>query len=700
MSECSAATASGAVILEEPEVSGAPGVRREAQAQGPLRCGGCALWPRQQTWLCVVPLLIGFIGLGLSLMLLKWIVVGTVRDYVPTDLVDAKGIGQDPFSLSNPSDPPNNHQPDTTTTAGNPTSSTTTVGRVRTRATSTAARGGGASGTQVMPRNPTSHQSDAGGRGGGGGGARGPVVTTTTTAAPGGTSNVAASTSSPLPSNPTVLHDSTQMWTHEHTPTQRAVTTLAGRTHGHRKTPAPTAPPLRSEHFKPCHERDLAYCLNDGECFVIETLSGPHKHCRCREGYQGIRCDQFLPKTDSILSDPNHLGIEFMESKEVYKRQVLSITSIAVGISLLGMLCMALYCRNKRRREKLQAHLKETRSLKNYSANRPVLEPKTSLRPSPGLQLQNYCKRGPQTPEHAVSQSNFAQFNSTTPPNNSKCPSAGKHHRSVSLSHSPDQRCRATHWTVPRRTPPIPRSRLNPIGVSKHSGPAYQHLQEMESSEREVGPQTGCQGARAASDPRHDAFLRMQPPGLVERSAGWGSRVEVHCDIQEVTSSSTRSLKGPRRTSPSSPPPFRSCSIPIIPSVQAQQDEVSCMQTASGGPSSSTTCEPGPRTDGGEGFALISHDISNTTSCSYAVGQRDEVALLLEEAQEQLRALAHANRKHGDRKEDCGSALEAREIVCFLMPNGGAGGFSSNGPMETQLLSPEKPHRDTAQSGQ
>ncbi|KAK1905212.1 Pro-neuregulin-3 membrane-bound isoform [Dissostichus eleginoides] len=25
----------------------------------------------------------------------------------------------------------------------------------------------------------------------------------------------------------------------------------------------------------------------------------------CREGYQGIRCDQFLPKTDSILSDPN-----------------------------------------------------------------------------------------------------------------------------------------------------------------------------------------------------------------------------------------------------------------------------------------------------------------------------------------------------------------------------------------------------------
>lgn len=26
---------------------------------------------------------------------------------------------------------------------------------------------------------------------------------------------------------------------------------------------------------------------------------------RCKEGFQGIRCDQFLPKTDSILSDPS-----------------------------------------------------------------------------------------------------------------------------------------------------------------------------------------------------------------------------------------------------------------------------------------------------------------------------------------------------------------------------------------------------------
>ncbi|MGH0141390.1 UNVERIFIED_CONTAM: hypothetical protein FKN15_075265 [Acipenser sinensis] len=57
---------------------------------------------------------------------------------------------------------------------------------------------------------------------------------------------------------------------------------------------------------------------------------------------------------------------------------------------------------------------------------------------------------------------------------------------SSSLSHSPDQQSRATHRLTPRRTPPPPRGRLNPIGGARDSGPAYQHLQEVEPSEKEV----------------------------------------------------------------------------------------------------------------------------------------------------------------------------------------------------------------------
>lgn len=101
--------AAGAAAPGAAEAAAAAGGPGGDGAGGPpreLRCSDCIVWNRQQTWLCVVPLFIGFIGLGLSLMLLKWIVVGSVKEYVPTELMDAKGVGQDPFFLSKPTAPP------------------------------------------------------------------------------------------------------------------------------------------------------------------------------------------------------------------------------------------------------------------------------------------------------------------------------------------------------------------------------------------------------------------------------------------------------------------------------------------------------------------------------------------------------------------------------------------------------------------
>uniref|UniRef100_A0AAQ6ID84 EGF-like domain-containing protein n=1 Tax=Anabas testudineus TaxID=64144 RepID=A0AAQ6ID84_ANATE len=572
---------------------------------------------------------------------------------------------------------------------GSPTPRTVTVPKGRTRSTTTInPRGSGASGSQVTPRNPGF---------------------TTTTAAPRTTFILGEATSSPSPSNPTVLHDSTQMWTPEHTTTEAVSTTLTTRTHSHRKTPSPTVPPLHSEHFKPCHEKDLAYCLNGGECFVIETLSGPHKHCKCREGYQGIRCDQFLPKTDSILSDPNHLGIEFMESKEVYKRQVLSITSIAMAISLLGTLCMALYCRNKRRREKLHAHLKESRSLKNYTANSSnALDGKTRTS-NTNLQMHEYCKRSSQSRPGNVCESSFAHCNSSR--------STAKHHRSGSLSRSPDQRTRAAHWSAPRRTPPIPRGRLNPIGGSKYSGPAYQHLQEIDSTEKESEAQRGCemQGENQHDDPRQDAILHMQTPVSMATTlpSPWSGRMDVHSGLcapsqHNNPNPATRSLRRPgRRHSHSPPPPFRSCSIPIIPSVQCHHDnEVSCMQTSVTPAATvmSVTCGATPCKD--ERKERAGHTASSSSFCSSTIGQQqDEVALLLKEAQEQLRALALAHRKQEDSvissSGSTAALVEVKETVCFLNLNGGSAGvLSCNGPTQTQLFSPSLSHRDLGQTSQ
>ncbi|GAA6096968.1 pro-neuregulin-3, membrane-bound isoform [Tachysurus ichikawai] len=245
MSDTSGAvTTSGVVILEEPEVGGASGGRQGGERAGAFRC---AFWPRQQTWLCVVPLLIGFVGLGLSLMLLKWIVVGSVQDYVPTDLVDAKGIGQDPIFLSKPSALPKGQDsttsPTTTTTTVSSTISTITTavrGKTRTAAPPNAnPRDGGSSGSQVTQK------------------------TTTTTAFTGRTS-----TSTPSSSKPTVLNDSTR----EHSTTERPANTPA-RTHVSRKTPVATEAkePNSGSIRDRFHDKSVSIKLNVTLIYPYET---------------------------------------------------------------------------------------------------------------------------------------------------------------------------------------------------------------------------------------------------------------------------------------------------------------------------------------------------------------------------------------------------------------------------------------------
>lgn len=188
----------------------------------------------------------------------------------------------------------------------------------------------------------------------------------------------------------------------------------------------------------------------------------------------------------------------------------------------------------------------------------------------------------------------------------------------------------------------------------------------------------------------------MQTPVSMETQSAlpWCGRVEVRSPPQNNCSP-----KRPGRRHSLSPPiPFRSCSIPIIPSVQGHHDnEVSCMQTSLETTEMSTTCgeERGEKTE---------HTRLFSSSCSSVAGrQHDEVALLLQEAQEQVRALALVHRK----QEEVGvfgsgsAPLEARETICFLNLNGGsAGGLSCSGPTQTQLLTLSLSHRDLVQNSQ
>ncbi|XP_062926726.1 pro-neuregulin-3, membrane-bound isoform-like isoform X1 [Mobula hypostoma] len=429
-----------------------------------LHCSGCIVWPRQQTWLCVVPLLIGFIGLGLSLMLLRWIVVGSVKEYVPSDQLESNPVGQDPIFLSKPSSVPKHAETTTTYAAANPPTSTVSPSTRGTMSiTPRLATQGTIHSTTALhsPSTPTPRP-------------RAPL----TSSAPG---------TSPYRLTPTATHgtpwqtvpystSSSKFFLHDSTPSWTLSKSGEPTTGTHSvirpKFPTTTYTTERSEHFKPCTDKDLAYCLNEGECFIIETLTGNNKHCRCKEGYQGVRCDQYLPKTDSILSDPTeHLGIEFMESEDMYQRQIMSITCITIGLTVVGMLCVVLYFKTKKQRQKLRDQSKEIRFAKSYSLNTSEVRRPDSPRQNV-LPLEKYTK--PETnvveDQHKVLESQFSAAGLSPAKSSPSQKSVGKPQRYCSSSSlSQRQLGRMSSKVSPRPSPPRLHSSKSSVGEGQAS---------------------------------------------------------------------------------------------------------------------------------------------------------------------------------------------------------------------------------------
>ncbi|XP_041518322.1 pro-neuregulin-3, membrane-bound isoform isoform X9 [Microtus oregoni] len=634
---------------------GGPDGGGEGAAEPPreLRCSDCIVWNRQQTWLCVVPLFIGFIGLGLSLMLLKWIVVGSVKEYVPTDLVDSKGMGQDPFFLSKPSSFPKAMETTTTTTstmspatpsAGGAASSRT-PNRITTRLTTITRAPTRFPGHRVpmwaSPRSTTARNT-----------AVPPTVLSTTvpffsSSTPGSRPPMpGAPSTQAMPSWPTAayatssyLHDSTPSWTlspfqdaaaaSSSSPSSTSSTTTTPETSTSPKFHTTTYSTERSEHFKPCRDKDLAYCLNDGECFVIETLTGSHKHCRCKEGYQGVRCDQFLPKTDSILSDPNHLGIEFMESEDVYQRQVLSISCIVFGIVIVGMFCAAFYFKSKKQAKQIQEQLKESQHGKNYSLKTSSTLSKSESLMKSHVQLQNYSKvdRHPVTALEKIMESSFVgpqSFPEVPSPDRGSQPV--KHHRNISSCCSPGQRSGMLHRNTFRRTPPSPRSRLGGI-----VGPAYQQLEESRIPDQDTIP---CQGYTSNGlRTQQSASINMQLPSR-----------ETNPYFNSLDQKDLMGYSSPRANS-----------VPIIPSVGLEE---TCMQMPGISEVKSIKwCKNSYSAD------IVNASIP-VSDC--LLEEQQEVKILLETVQEQIRILTDARRSEDYELASVETEDSASENTAFL----------------------------------
>ncbi|XP_055131481.1 pro-neuregulin-3, membrane-bound isoform isoform X4 [Hylobates moloch] len=634
---------------------GGPDGGGEGAAEPPreLRCSDCIVWNRQQTWLCVVPLFIGFIGLGLSLMLLKWIVVGSVKEYVPTDLVDSKGMGQDPFFLSKPSSFPKAMETTTTTTsttspatpsAGGAASSRT-PNRISTRLTTITRAPTRFPGHRVpiraSPRSTTARNTAAP-----------PTVLSTTapffsSSTPGSRPPVPGTPSTQaMPSWPTAayatssyLHDSTPSWTlspfqdaaSSSSSSSSSATTTTPETSTSPKFHTTTYSTERSEHFKPCRDKDLAYCLNDGECFVIETLTGSHKHCRCKEGYQGVRCDQFLPKTDSILSDPtDHLGIEFMESEEVYQRQVLSISCIIFGIVIVGMFCAAFYFKSKKQAKQIQEQLKVPQNGKSYSLKASSTMAKSENLVKSHVQLQNYSKveRHPVTALEKMMESSFVGPQSFPEvPSPDRGSQSVKHHsRSLSSCCSPGQRSGMLHRNAFRRTPPSPRSRLGGI-----VGPAYQQLEESRIPDQDTIP---CQGYSSSGlKTQRNTSINMQLPSR-ETNPYFNSLEQ-------------KDLVGYSST--------RASSVPIIPSVGLEE---TCLQMPGISEVKSIKwCKNSYSAD----VVNVSIPVSDCL-----IAEQQEVKILLETVQEQIRILTDARRSEDYELASVETEDSASENTAFL----------------------------------
>ncbi|XP_033004666.1 pro-neuregulin-3, membrane-bound isoform [Lacerta agilis] len=602
-----------------------------------VRCSDCIVWNRQQTWLCVVPLFIGFVGLGLSLMLLKWIVVGSVKEYVPTELMDSKGIEQDPFFLSKqPTTPPKSV--DTTTSSTATTTTSRTPNRISTRLTTMTKAPTRFPGTRGpiragLPRSTTARHTVA----------PPTVLATTTTAVPFSTtiliSRPAPGTpgTQPLPIWPTAayttssyktyLQDSAPSWTLS--PFQEASTTTTPEANTSPKYHTTTYSTEQSEHFKPCKDKDLAYCLNDGECFVIETLTGSHKHCRCKEGYQGVRCDQFLPKTDSILSDPtHHLGIEFMESEEVYQRQVLSISCIVFGIVIVGMICAAFYFKTKKQTKLIQEQLKETRNGKTYSLNASSMMAKSETRAESRVQLQNYSKAN-RHPEPVMEKMMESSFSGTQSFPEALSPDRGsqamKPHRSLSSCCSPGQRTRMLHRNAFRRTPPLPRGRFNGI-----TGPAYQQLEESRITDQETIP---CQRLSTGLKTPQNTSINMQLPSR-----------ETSSYLNSVAPKDMVGYPSPRASS-----------VPIIPSVGLDE---ACMQTQNVSDITGIKwCKNSYSTE-------LVNVSAPASSC--LIAEQQEVKILLETVQEQIRILTDTRRSEDFALSNADAKNSTSENTAFL----------------------------------
>ncbi|KAM4709692.1 pro-neuregulin-1, membrane-bound isoform 4-T4 [Discoglossus pictus] len=170
---------------------------------------------------------------------------------------------------------------------------------------------------------------------------------------------------------------------------------------------AQTPPP---GHLVKCAEKEKTYCVNGGECYVLNGITSSTKYmCKCPNEFTGDRCQNYV-----MASFYKHLGIEFMEAEELYQKRVLTITGICIALLVVGIMCVVAYCKTKKQRKKLHDRLRQSlRSERNNMVNM-ANGPHHPNPPPENVQLVNqYVSKNVISSEHVIERETETSFSTS-----------------------------------------------------------------------------------------------------------------------------------------------------------------------------------------------------------------------------------------------------------------------------------------------
>ncbi|XP_034760378.2 pro-neuregulin-1, membrane-bound isoform-like isoform X4 [Acipenser ruthenus] len=212
--------------------------------------------------------------------------------------------------------------------------------------------------------------------------------------------------------------------------TQRPLTTtnVKGPTTGHPlqtvetniikipKLSTTTVPTIGTGHVIKCSDSEKNYCVNGGECFILNTIPSKTKYlCRCPNEFTGDRCQNYV-----MASFYKHLGIEFMEAEELYQKRVLTITGICIALLVVGIMCVVAYCKTKKQRKKLHDRLRQSLRSERNNMNNLANGPYHPNPPTESVQLVNqHASKNAISADHIIekeTETSFStsQYSSTT----------------------------------------------------------------------------------------------------------------------------------------------------------------------------------------------------------------------------------------------------------------------------------------------